>query len=290
MVSPVRAETAVGALGESPPYPEPPPRYEITPSPWSGPAAAGQYWGLLHNLVSRAIKTRYKRSVLGFAWTMLNPLVTMITLTLVFSGLFAGTVPNYALFVIIGLLAWNLFALGSSQGLASIVDSGTLIRKVGVPKEIFPLAAVGANLVNFVLSLVPLLAVILLLRVPITWALLWLPVAALLMTVFTLGLAFLLATFNVFFRDVRYFYESALLAWFYVTPVIYPPEILPPAAHAMLRWNPMYALVELFRAPLYSGVAPTWDALAIATGESALMLAVGWSVFRRYQGRFVYYV
>jgi ABC-2 type transport system permease protein len=102
---------------------------------------------------------------LGFAWTMLNPLITMVILTVVFSAVFGGAVPNYPLFVIIGLLAWNLFALGSTQGLASVVDSGALIRKVAVPKEMFPLAAVGANLVNFLFSLVPLLLVMLVMRI-----------------------------------------------------------------------------------------------------------------------------
>ncbi len=240
--------------------------------------------------MSRAIKLRYKRSVLGFAWTMLNPLVTMVILTAVFSAVFAANVPNYPIFIIIGLLAWNLFALGSSQGLASIVDAGQLIRRVGVPKVIFPVAAVAANVVNFLFSLVPLFLMIALLRVPLTWAMVWLPVAVLLITCFTLGLALLLATLNVFFRDVRYFYEAALLAWFYATPIFYPISILPPGVHLVLQWNPMYPLVELFRGPLYAGTAPAAGTLALAAAESLLTLALGWAIFRHYQARFVDYV
>ena len=264
--------------------------YERTPPVWTGPGAPGRYVDLLHNLVTRAIKQRYKRSVLGFAWTMLNPLLTMVILTVVFSAVFGAIVPNYPLFVIIGLLAWNLFSLGSTQGLASIVDSGSLIRKVAVPKEMFPLAAVGANLVNFVLSLVPLLFMILLMRVPMTWAMLWVPYGILLIALFTLGVALALATLNVFFRDVRYFYEAALLAWFYGTPIFYPIDVLPPRTRMILQWNPMYVLVDVFRTPVYSGTAPPASTIAVATIEAVAMALIGWIIFRRHQHRFVDYI
>ena len=264
--------------------------YQRTPPVWTGPGAVGRYLDLLHNLVSRAIKQRYKRSVLGFAWTMLNPLLSMVILSVVFSAVFGTVVPNYPLFVIIGLLAWNLFSLGSTQGLASIVDSGALIRKVAVPKEMFPLAAVGANLVNFLLSMVPLLLVILVMRVRITWAVLWVPLGVVLIGLFTLGVALLLATMNVFFRDVRYFYEAGLLAWFYGTPVFYPIDVLSPRARIVIQWNPLYVLVDVFRTPIYAGTAPSAVNVATATIEAVGMMALGWYVFRRHQARFVDYI
>ena len=264
--------------------------YDRTPPVWTGPGAPGRYFDLLHNLVTRAIKQRYKRSVLGFAWTMLNPLLTMVILSVVFSAVFGTLVPNYPLFVIVGLLAWNLFSLGSTQGLASVVDSGSLIRKVAVPKEMFPLAAVGANLVNFVFSLAPLLCMLLVMRVDITWAMLWVPYGVLLITLFTLGVALALATLNVFFRDVRYFYEAALLAWFYGTPIFYPIDVLSPNARMILQWNPMYVLVDVFRTPIYAGTAPSFWTVSVATFEAAAMAAVGWTIFRRHQARFVDYI
>lgn len=270
--------------------PQPEGVYELSPPVWRGPGAAGRVFDLLINLVGRAIKQRYKRSVLGFAWTMLNPLMTMVIMSVVFHAVFANSVAHYPLFVIIGLLAWNLFALGSTQGLASVVDSGTLIRKVAVPKAIFPLAAVGANVVNFLLSLVPLLVLVLVLRVPVTWTVLMLPIGMLLLATFTLGMALLLATLNVFFRDVRYFYEAALLAWFYATPIFYPLDILSPTVRAVLRWNPMYVLVEVFRAPLYAGTMPSGILIATAVVEAVGVLALGWWVFTRYEVRFVDYV
>ena len=264
--------------------------YERTPPVWSGPGALGRYFDLLHNLVSRAIKQRYKRSVLGFAWTMLNPLLTMIILSVVFSAVFGTLVPNYPLFVIIGLLAWNLFSLGSTQGLASVADSGALIRKVALPKEMFPLAAVAANLVNFLFSLIPLLLMILALRVHITWAALWVPVGVVLIGLFTLGIALALATLNVFFRDVRYFYEAGLLAWFYGTPIFYPIDVLSPRARAVLQWNPLYVLVDVFRTPIYAGTAPSTGNVVTAAVEAIGMLLLGWWIFRRYQARFVDFI
>ncbi len=264
--------------------------YERTPPVWNGPGAPGRYFDLLHNLVSRAIKQRYKRSVLGFAWTMLNPLLTMVILTVVFSAVFGPIVPNYPLFVIIGLLAWNLFSLGSAQGLASVADSGALIRKVAVPKEMFPLAAVAANLVNFLFSLVPLAFVMLIMRIHVTRAIVWVPVGILLITLFTLGVALALTTLNVFFRDVRYFYEAALLAWFYGTPIFYPIDVVSPNARAILQWNPMYVLVEVFRTPIYAGIPPAPEIIATATIEALATVIFGWWIFRRYQPRFVDYI
>ena len=264
--------------------------YIRTPPVWSGPGAFGRHFDLLHTLVTRAIKQRYKRSVLGFAWTMLNPLLTMVILTVVFSAVFGSIVPNYPLFIIIGLLAWNLFSLGSTQALASIVDSGSLIRKVAVPKEMFPLAAVGANLVNFLFSLIPLALVMLILRVQITAAFLWVPLGVALIGLFTLGVALLLGTLNVFFRDVRYFYEAGLLAWFYGTPIFYPIDVLSPRARAVLQWNPMHVLVEVFRAPLYGGTAPATGIVVTATLEASAKALLGWWIFRRYQARFVDYI
>jgi ABC-2 type transport system permease protein len=265
-------------------------RYERTPPVWTGPGAPGRYFDLLHNLVSRAIKQRYKRSVLGFAWTMLNPLLTMVILSVVFSKVFGTLVPNYPLFVIIGLLAWNLFSLGSTQGLASIVESGGLVRKVAVPKEMFPVAAVGANLVNFLFSLVPLLLVIVVMRVHVTWAVLWVPLGVVLIGLFTIGVALALGTLNVFFRDVRYFYEAALLAWFYGTPVFYPIDVLSPRAKAVLQWNPLHVLVEVFRTPIYAGVSPAAGTIVTAVIEAVGMALLGWWIFRRHQARFVDYI
>ncbi len=248
-----------------------------------------RYRELLRQLVIREVKLRYKRSVLGFAWTVLNPLFAMAIFTMVFSRVFGGR-PNYALYVITALLGWNLFSLGTSRGLDSVVLNGPIIRKVFVPKAIFPVAAVASQVVNFVFSLVPLFLFMIVIGAPVGPSLLWLPIPLLSLTCFAMGIALLLGTFNVFFRDVKYFYEAGVLAWFYATPIFYPPDIVPDKFKFLLTINPMYALLESLRAPIYRGTAPPVDLLVSGLALSLATLAVGWAVFHRFEGRFVHYV
>jgi ABC-type polysaccharide/polyol phosphate export permease len=248
-----------------------------------------QYRELLRQLVIREIKLRYKRSVLGFVWTVLNPILTMAILTMIFSRVF-GDRPHYALYVVTALLGWNLFSLGTSRGLDSIVQNGSLIRKVFVPKAIFPIAAVVSQLVNFILTLVPLLILMMAIGADFSLNLLWVPIPLFSLTCFALGIALLLGTFNVFFRDVKYFYEAGLLAWFYATPIFYPAEIIPSHFQLLLTLNPMYGLLESLRAPIYQGIAPASLALVSGLALSLTTLAVGWFVFHRFESRFIHYV
>jgi len=248
-----------------------------------------RYRELLRQLVIREVKLRYKRSVLGFAWTVLNPLFAMAIFTMVFSRIF-GERPNYPLYVITALLGWNLFSLGTSRGLDSVVQNGPIIRKVFVPKAIFPVASVASQVVNFILSLLPLCLFMVAIGARFSPALLWLPIPLLSLTGFAMGIALLLGTFNVFFRDVRYFYEAGAMAWFYATPIFYPPEIIPDKFKFLLNINPMYPLLESLRAPLYRATAPPADLLILGLAISVVTLLLGWSVFHRFEGRFIHYV
>src|SRR5574337_2095715 len=223
-------------------------------SPGSGPMRSGIYFAehcstgplrtlfryreLLRQLVIRELKLRYKRSALGFAWTVLNPLLAMVTFTMVFSRIFSSR-PNYSLYVFTALLGWNLFSLGTSRGLDSVVLNGPIIRKVFVPKALFPVAAVASQVVNFVFTLIPLFLLMSSNGAGFSLNLLWLPIPLVSLTCFALGMALLVGTFNVFFRDVKYFYEAGLLAWFYATPIFYPPEIIPDKFKSLLHMNPM---------------------------------------------------
>jgi ABC-type polysaccharide/polyol phosphate export permease len=252
-------------------------------------AALWRYRELLRNLVSRDIKVRYKRSVLGFAWMMLNPLISMVVFSIIFREIFKME-QDYPLYVISALLFFNFFSLGSAQGLNSIVGASGLIRKVAVPKAIFPLASVLANLVNFGLSLVPLAAVMAFTGAKVTAALLTLPLAVLVICLFTFGLSLVLTTLNVFYRDVRWFYDSALLILFYMTPIIYPAKVVPEQFRFILDWNPLTWLLELFRAPIYEGRIPTAREYAAGFGVALGTLAVGWAVFHKYEDQFINYV
>lgn len=248
-----------------------------------------RYRELLRQLVIREVKLRYKRSALGFAWTVLNPLLAMVIFTMVFSRIFSNR-PNYSLYVFTALLGWNLFSLGTSRGLDSIVLNGPIIRKVFVPKAIFPVATVVSQVVNFVFTLVPLFLLMAAVGAGFSLHLLWLPIPLVSLTCFALGVALLVGTFNVFFRDVKYFYEAGLLAWFYATPIFYPPEIIPEKFKFLLYMNPMYALLESLRAPVYLGAAPPIGMMIFGLALSLVTLAIGWIVFHRFESRFIHYV
>jgi ABC-2 type transport system permease protein len=248
-----------------------------------------RYRELLRQLVIRDIKLRYKRSVLGFTWTILNPLFAMAIFTMVFSRVFGGG-RNYPLYVVTALLGWSLFSVGTTRGMESLVLNGPIIRKVFVPKVIFPVAAITSQVVNFLFSLVPLALFMLVIGAGFGASLLWLPLPLLSLTCFALGLSLILGTFNVFFRDVKYIYEAGVLAWFYATPVFYPPEIIPSKFKFLLHVNPMYALLESLRAPIYLGTAPPLDLFMSGFVISLSTLAIGWVVFHRYEAQFIYHV
>src|SRR5712664_3928728 len=199
------------------------------PTPARGSALAEllRYRQLVAMLVVRELKVRYKRSVLGLLWTMLNPLLLMVVYTVVFATIMRTAERNFAIFVLSGLLPWLFFSVSLVQGLNSIIANQELIRKIRIPQAVFPLSVVGSNLVNFTLSLLPLLLLMAVLRQPISPALLFLPLAMLILAIFTTGATLLLATFTVFFRDVRHLTEVLLQMLLYLSPVFYNLQVLP---------------------------------------------------------------
>jgi len=213
----------------------------------------------------------------------------MVIFTMVFSRIFNNR-PHYSLYVFTALMGWNLFSSGTSRGLDSIVINGPIIRKVFVPKAIFPVATVVSQVVNFVFTLVPLFLLMAVGGAGFSLNLLWLPIPLVSLICFTLGIAFLMGTLNVFFRDIKYFYEAGLLAWFYATPIFFPPEIIPDKFTFLLTMNPMFALLESLRAPVYLGTAPPIGTLISGLAISLVTLTIGWIVFQRFESRFIHYV
>jgi len=275
-----------------------------------------QYRQLVGMLVVRELKVRYKRSVLGMLWTMLNPLLLMAVYAVVFATIMRSPQRNFAIFLLSGLLPWLFFSTAVLQGLTSILTNQELIRKVRLPQAVFPLSVVGSNLVNFALSLVPLLLLMAVLRQPFTPALLFLPVTALVLTLFcagvtllfipvgllilalfTSGVTLLFSTFTVFFRDVRHMVEVLLQMLLYLSPVLYDLQLLGQrsewwfrAFRLFLRLNPLTYLLPLIRDPVYYGRLPSLPVVGIATLESALMLALGFLIFHRLAPRHVHYL
>ena len=238
-----------------------------------------RYRDLVVQLVSRDIRTRYKRSVLGVAWTFLNPLLMMAVLTLVFSRVFRGDIQHYAVYLLSAQLVWIFFAQSTTQAMNSLIWGGALITKIYLPRSVFALSQVGAGLVNLTLALVPLLLISFVSGAPITWALLWLPVPMLLVACFALGVGLVLSTVAISFPDVVEMYQVALTAWYFLTPIIYPVAALPDSMRWLMNLNPAYYLVEAFRAPVYAGLSPEPMTLIAGTVAAVGVLALGWFWF-----------
>jgi ABC-type polysaccharide/polyol phosphate export permease len=246
-----------------------------------------QYRYLLGVLVASELKLRYRRSALGFLWSMLNPLLMMIVITAVFSQVMRFEVRDYALLLLAGILPWTFISQTVNNSLMSIITKGSLLNKVYVPKSIFPLATVAANLVNFVLSLVPLLAIGLAFGHGLSPALLFLPMAVIFVAMFACGLALLFSCLNVFFRDFTHMTDVLMQALFYASPIIYAVDMVPERFRAIFRFNPVSSIVECFRAPIYRGMFPTGVDIAVAFGAGLLSLVIGGYVFLRNEHEFV---
>lgn len=240
-----------------------------------------RYRELLAQLVSRNIKTRYKRSVLGVAWTMLNPLLLMTVMSIVFSGLFRFAMTHYPVYVLAGLLVWNFFSQTTLAAMTELVWGGSLLSRIYVPRAVFAVSALGTGLVNLLVALIPLLAIMLILGAPVTPALLFLPVSIALLAAFTLGVSLLLSALAIDFPDTVETYSVILSVWIYLTPVIYPIEIIGEADRWWFQLNPMYALLNVFRVPIYLGQLPDAETLIQAAAVAFVALAVGWWVFTR---------
>jgi ABC-type polysaccharide/polyol phosphate export permease len=246
---------------------------------------------LIGQLVRRDILTRYKRSVLGVAWTMLNPLGMMLVWTLAFSQIFdrAGSTPGYAAYVLNGILAWTFFSQSTTAAMINFVWGGGLLNRIYVPRTSFALAAVGTALVNLALSLIPMLVVILAVGLPITPAVIFTPMAMILLAAFALGVGLFLSALAVFFPDVSEMYQIILQAWMFLTPIMYPAEILPEKARIWLtHLNPMFYFVRLYRVPLYYGRWPSLAEVAVPLLIAAAALVVGWLFFTSKSDEFAY--
>ena len=238
-----------------------------------------KYRELILQLIRRDLISRYKRSVLGVAWTMLNPFGTMLILTLIFSRLF-HTVQGYPIYVLSGLIAWTFFSQTASATLKQNVWGGSLLHRIYLPRTALTMSALGTGLINLVLSLVPLALIMVVVAYPFHLSLLFLPVSILLLAIFTLGLGLLFSTLAVYFPDVVEIFQVALTAWMYLTPIIYPAEILPePFQQWILTLNPMYYFIEIFRQPVYDGMMPSGRLLILGSIIAVTTLVIGWIVF-----------
>ncbi len=249
-----------------------------------------RYRDLLWSLIQRDLTVRYKRSVLGFFWTMLNPLLTMLVMAVVFSSIFRFTLEHYAVYLLSGLLLWNFFSQSTVQAIGNLVWGGDLVNKIYVPKSVFVVSAIGVGLVNWVFALVPLALIMLVTGQAFSIALLWLPVSILFTVLFATGVGLLVATLAVFFSDIANVYQVGLTILLYLTPIVYPVDIVPTQYQVFLRLNPLYYFVELFRQPIYDGRIPGPWVWVTGAGLAVGMLIAGWWVFTSKADEFTYRV
>jgi ABC-type polysaccharide/polyol phosphate export permease len=247
-----------------------------------------RYRDLIGQLISRSVKVRYKRSVLGVAWTMVNPLLTMAVLTLVFANIFRFPGQDYALHVLSGLLIWNFFAQSTTAAMNDLVWSGGLLGRIFVPKAVFAVSALGTGLINLALALGAYVIIALVLGAALPITILLLPVPVLLAALFTLGIALIVSTAAIYFPDTVPMYEVLLTAWMYLTPVIYPVDVLPDDLRNILRFNPLYPLVTSFRDVLIEGRFPDIGTLLSAALVSCGTLLLGWWIFTRKAREYAY--
>ncbi len=241
-------------------------------------------------LVQRDLRVRYRGSILGYLWSMMNPLLTMIILTFVFSQLMRFKVENFAMFILSGILTWNVYHQGLMIGVNSILANGGLLRKVNVPAAIFPLASVASVLVNFLLALVPFFLVAFATGLKITPWMFMLPVYLFPLLIFTYGSGLLLASLNVQYRDISHLLEPVLTMAFYATPIIYPVSVLPEKYAAALMFNPLSHFVELMRSALYTGVVPNMNSLFIVYSLAIAALILGTITYKATRDKFIYHI
>jgi ABC-type polysaccharide/polyol phosphate export permease len=249
-----------------------------------------QYRELIWALALKDMRIRYKRSVLGFLWALLNPLFTMIILTIVFSTVMKLPIHHYAIFLLVAILPWTFFSQALSYSVESIVGNGELLKKLYIAKSVFPVAAVLANLINFLLSLIPLILLLLILRFPFYWTWVCLPFFLVCLITFTLGFGFLCAAANVFFRDVSHIIQIVLAGWFYFSPIIYSESYIPKNFSIFFHFNPMGYILNGFRLCIYDGKLPSIQSAAMSLFCGLSFLFLGYLLFRKCQDNFVFYL
>lgn len=250
-----------------------------------------RYQDLVAQLVSRDLKKKYRRSFLGYLWSILNPLLVMIVMTIVFSTMFRHNIANYPVYLLSGRMLFDFFTTSTTQGMKSVTGNQALLKKTYIPKYIFTFAKVTSCMVDTVLSLGALFIVMIATRTPFHLTMLYIPVIILELYVFSLGLAFLLAELEVFFRDIEYIYHAINIAWMYMTPLFYPIEQLPTALQLSIKvFNPMYYYVAAFRDIILNGKMPGPRLLYGCPLLALLSLAIGVAFFHKNQNKFILYL
>lgn len=249
-----------------------------------------KYRDLLKELVSRDIKIRYRRSVLGMLWTILNPILMMCVFTIVFSQLFKSDIENFTVYFLCGNVIWSFMIESTNNALNSIVGNQSLIKKVYIPKYLFPVSKVMSSLVNLFFAYIAMILVMMVTRTSFHITMLLSVIPIFFVMLFSIGLGMCLATWMVFFRDVFQLYSVVTLAWMYLTPMFYPASLLEEVLPAALRWNPMYHYITYLRCLVLEGSIPGVEENLICLAFSIVVFVTGIRIFYRKQDKFILYI
>ncbi len=245
----------------------------------------GRFRDLIRMLVNLSITVRYKRSLLGVGWTLFNPLLHMAVLTVAFATLFGDRIPRYPVYVLTGLMVFDFFRQTTTFAVNQLTWGTGLLGRIYLPAAVFPLSAVGTSVVHFALTLVPLLAIMALLKNPFSWALIFVPLPVLLLSLLSLGFGLILAALAISFNDLVNMWDVLLHAWYFLTPIMYPEAIIPAQARWFLAVNPLHHLLVCLRDPIYLGKLPDLHHVLVATLWSVGVALLGWWFFslRRFE-------
>lgn len=246
-----------------------------------------KYRHLLVELVRKDLKVKYKRSYLGILWTLLNPLLMMIVLTMVFSTIFKRDIPNFPVYLLTGKIMFDFFAQATNGAMGSVIGGSSLIKKVYIPKYIFPLSKVLFAFVNLGFSLIALILVMIVTKTHFDLILIILPLPLIYILIFSIGIGLILATYTVFFRDIMHLYGVILTAWMYFTPLFYPPEIIPSKIMWILKLNPLYHMIQMLRNIVLYNQIPTMGDHIVCFSFGIIALLTGLIVFYKKQDEFI---
>lgn len=256
-------------------------------------------WSIIKQLVSKDFKLKYRRSILGVLWSVLNPLLMMVVMTIVFSNFLrfgsSGNITpqTYPLYLILGNITFALMSDATTQGMTSIISAASLLKKVKIEKTVFPIQKVLFAVVNFAFSLLAVAVVMIFLQIPLTWHAIFVPLFLVYLIIFCIGLSLLLSSLAVFFRDVIHLWGVVTLAWMYLTPIFWvftTDFIQSPVLQQVIYWNPMYQFINYFRVCILDAQTPSFGHNLICLGFALVMFIIGWVVFKRQEHKFILYI
>lgn len=249
-----------------------------------------KYSPLIHALVSRDLKVKYRRSILGYLWSLLNPLLMMTIMTVVFSYMFRFDIPNFPIYLICGQTLWTFFNESTNMAMYSIVQNASLLKKVYIPKYIFPISRVFSSFVTLSFSLVAIVLVMLVTKATFYWTALLFVIPLFFLFLFACGISLILSALSVQLRDVTHLYSVLTLGWMYLTPLFYPISAIPAEIAPVIIANPLTAYITFFRSLILYGTLPGAEIWIQSIAWSLGALVIGILIFRKVQNKFILYI